>query len=343
MKSNRSNPKRQSLPALIAGICFSAVGLFFNTSYGWALGGGNTMRALGMALVFVGCIALKDWMPGQVVVACQRRRYGYAALCAVGFILGAAGSFMAAMGAASDGRNEKSDPARAQITAFETAKKIEADAEKRLSELGTVPAVGDAKAQTTGSNVDPGIWKRTKGCTFFSTEAGKRVQTANSEACEPVVTALANLSKAQEAAELRSKRDEARAIISKGAPKAADGLVTNMSAFMGGEANAEMVLALIVAVLVEVGAPIAWAVYVSFGTSSKGTFGVPNTQESVPNGPEPKPGTSKPRSETQVKANMIAAEMRARGEVPKFHVVRNEFHRRFGTELPKVTAHRACA
>ena len=49
------------------------------------------------------------------------------------------------------------------------------------------------------------------------------------------------------------------------------------------------------------------------------------------------------RSETQLRANLIAKEMRARGEVPKFHIVRNEYQRRFGTKLPKVTAHRACA
>lgn len=54
-------------------------------------------------------------------------------------------------------------------------------------------------------------------------------------------------------------------------------------------------------------------------------------------------GTRRPRSEFQTKANMIAKEMRDKGEVPKFNVVRSEYKRRYKKDLPKVTAHRAVA
>lgn len=60
-----------------------------------------------------------------------------------------------------------------------------------------------------------------------------------------------------------------------------------------------------------------------------------------PNGSGPKGGTRKARSEPQRRADLIAKELRDRGETPKFHIVRSEYRARFGTELPKVTAHRA--
>jgi hypothetical protein len=64
----------------------------------------------------------------------------------------------------------------------------------------------------------------------------------------------------------------------------------------------------------------------------------------APLNPEPlkRRGNREPRSELQKRANLIAKEMRDRGAVPEFHIVRSEFRNRFGTDLPKVTAHRAC-
>lgn len=61
----------------------------------------------------------------------------------------------------------------------------------------------------------------------------------------------------------------------------------------------------------------------------------------VPANPEPPKGPGKARSEAQIRANLIAAELRAKGVPPKFHLVRNEYHKRYSEVLPKVTAHRA--
>ena len=69
-----------------------------------------------------------------------------------------------------------------------------------------------------------------------------------------------------------------------------------------------------------------------------GTVSVP---PNGPNGSGPKGGTRKARSEPQIAANLIAKELRDRGEVPTLTVVRNAYRQRHGAELPKVTAHRA--
>lgn len=68
----------------------------------------------------------------------------------------------------------------------------------------------------------------------------------------------------------------------------------------------------------------------------------PKVPPTTPGGSGPKGGTRKARSEPQRRADLIAKELRDRGEVPKFHIVRNEYAKRYGAELPKVTAHRAC-
>jgi len=336
-------------PALIAGTILTGVGLAFNASYGWSLGGSDILRSIGMAGVFVACVGLKDWMLGQSALAFRSRRYGLAAACITGLLIGAAGSFLAAFGSASEGRDAKADPRAAQIAAFQTASKIEKETEARLAELGSVPNPADAKAAVARAlaSVEPGIAKRTQGCTVFSTEASKRVQAVNRESCLRTVEAAGVVARAEEAADLRAKLDESRAVIAKGAPKAADPLVANVQAFLASGIDAAAVLSLIVALIVELGAPVCWMIWQMSEPKVEPVMQVPvvvpparNDLEPVP--PKPR-GTRKVRSETQFRANLIAKEMRARGEVPKFHIVRNEYQRRFGTKLPKVTAHRACA
>ena len=336
-------------PALIAGTILTGVGLAFNASYGWSIGGGDILRSLGMAGVFIACVGLKDWMLGQSALAFKARRYGLGAACVIGLTIGAAGSFLAAFGSASEGRDAKADPRAAQIVAYQTAQKVAADTEKRLAVLGDVPNIEEAKARVSRllSAVEPGIAKRTSGCTVLPTSVGKRVQAVNREACQPVIEAQALVATADEVSGLQAKLDAAREVIAKGAPKAADPLVANVQAFLSTGIDAAAVLSLIVALIVELGAPVCWMIWQMSEPKVEPVMQVPVAVPLVPGDLEPVPpkprGTRKVRSETQFRANLIAKEMRARGEVPKFHIVRNEYQRRFGTRLPKVTAHRACA
>lgn len=336
-------------PALIAGTILTGVGLAFNASYGWSIGGGDILRSLGMAGVFIACVGLKDWMLGQSALAFKARRYGLGAACVIGLLIGAAGSFLAAFGSASEGRDAKADPRAAQIIAYQTATKVAADTEKRLAVLGDVPNIEEAKARVSRllSAVEPGIAKRTSGCTVLPTSVGKRVQAVNREACQPVIDAQALVATADEVSGLQAKLDAAREVIAKGAPKAADPLVANVQAFLSTGIDAAAVLSLIVALIVELGAPVCWMIWQMSEPKVEPVMQVPVAVPLVPGDLEPVPpkprGTRKVRSETQFRANLIAKEMRARGEVPKFHIVRNEYQRRFGTRLPKVTAHRACA
>jgi len=335
-------------PALIAGTILTGVGLAFNASYGWSIGGGDILRSLGMAGVFIACVGLKDWMLGQSALAFKARRYGLGAACVIGLLIGAAGSFLAAFGSASEGRDAKADPRAAQIIAYQTAGKVAADTEKRLAALGEVPNAEEARAQASRllSAVEPGIAKRTSGCTVLPTSVGKRVQAVNREACQPVIEATALAAKADEVSGLQAKLDAAREVIAKGAPKAADPLVANVQAFLSTGIDAAAVLSLIVALIVELGAPVCWMIWQMSEPKVEPVMQVPVAVPLVPGDMEPvppKPRGRKVRSETQFRANLIAKEMRARGEVPKFHIVRNEYQKRFGTRLPKVTAHRACA
>ncbi len=335
-------------PALIAGTILTGVGLAFNASYGWSIGGGDILRSIGMAGVFIACVGLKDWMLGQSALAFKARRYGLGAACVIGLTIGAAGSFLAAFGSASEGRDAKADPRAAQIIAYQTAGKVAADTEKRLAALGEVPNAEEARAQASRllSGVEPGISKRTSGCTVLPTTVGKRIQAVNREACQPVIEATALAAKADEVAGLQAKLDAAREVIAKGAPKAADPLVANVQAFLSTGIDAAAVLSLIVALIVELGAPVCWMIWQMSEPKVEPVMQVPVAVPLVPGDLEPvppKPRGRKVRSETQFRANLIAKEMRARGEVPKFHIVRNEYQKRFGTRLPKVTAHRACA
>lgn len=273
-------------PALIAGTILTGVGLAFNASYGWSLGGSDILRSLGMAGVFVACVGLKDWMLGQSALAVRARRYGLAAACITGLLIGAAGSFLAAFGSASEGRDAKADPRAAQIAAFQTASKIEKETEARLAELGSVPNPADAKAAVARAlaAVEPGIAKRTQGCTVFSSEASKRVQAVNRESCLRTVEAAGVVARAEESADLRAKLEDVRKVIAKGAPKAADPLVANVQAFLASGIDAAAVLSLIVALIVELGAPVCWMIWQMSepGKPAQAIPGIPANDASVP-------------------------------------------------------------
>lgn len=270
MNPNSTGALRRAMhPAFLAGVLLSCVGIAFNVSYGWSLGGSDPLRAFGMAGVFLACIALKDSLLGQLSLAVKNRKAGVAMLCAIGLMIGLAGSFMAAFGSASEGREEKSDPRAQQITAYKTAEKVEADASARLNSLGDTLTVKEAEANVTRalSGVDRGIAKRTQNCTVLTPEgSGKKQQRVNAEACQPVLDVAGQIEKAKEAQDLRAKIDAAREILAQGAPKAADPMVANLEAlyskiFGAGEASIPALLSLLVAAIVEIGAPIAWAIW----------------------------------------------------------------------------------
>ena len=273
-------------PALIAGTILTGVGLAFNASYGWSIGGGDILRSIGMAGVFIACVGLKDWMLGQSALAFKARRYGLGAACVIGLTIGAAGSFLAAFGSASEGRDAKADPRAAQIIAYQTAGKVAADTEKRLAALGEVPNAEEARAQASRllSGVEPGISKRTSGCTVLPTTVGKRIQAVNREACQPVIEATALAAKADEVAGLQAKLDAAREVIAKGAPKAADPLVANVQAFLSTGIDAAAVLSLIVALIVELGAPVCWMIWQMSepGKPAQASPGIPANDAAVP-------------------------------------------------------------
>ena len=136
----------------------------------------------------------------------------------------------------------------------------------------------------------------------------------------------------------------AKAVESAKADVAANPLPASATALADRLGLAPWVLDLAMAALLSVAANGLAGVLIAFGSQ------VPVSQVpvhlpvpfQVPFSPVPPRGTRNVRSGTQAKANMIAKELRDKGEVPLFRIVRNEFQRRYGTELPKVTAHRAC-
>lgn len=267
-------------PAFLAGFLLTGVGIAFNVSHGYHLGGSDALRAFGMAGVFLAAIVLKDSLLGQLVLAFRARRFGLAFACLVGFSLGATGSMIAAFGSASEGREEKSDPRQAQITAYDTAEKIVKDADARLAELGRTSTAAEAKADVARllAAMDAGIAKRTSACTVLEPQGtGKRQIAVNREACQPVIEAQAKIAAADEAQRLRDKRDAARETVAKGKPKAADPLVANLTALWSrvsgstGDLDFGAVLSLLVALIVELGAPVSWAIWQMAGPTKPDT------------------------------------------------------------------------
>ena len=262
--------KRASHPAFLVGTLLTGVGVAFNVSHGLEVGGSDELRRAGMAALFFAAIVAKDFSLGKIFTSLKARRYGLAVACFALFALGALASGVAAIGAASEGREEKSDPRQAQIDAYNVAKKIAAESETRLGEIGTVATAAEVEANVARilATVDASIARRTSGCSVIAPNgAGKRQVAVNGQACEPVQAARADLARAHEAETLRAKLDEAREVIAKGAPKSADATVATISAIMSkfsgvsGEMAATTLLVLIAAVFVEIGGPIAWTVF----------------------------------------------------------------------------------
>lgn len=271
--------RRAIHPAFLAGVLLTGVGIAFNVSHGWHLGGSDELRAAGMAGVFLAAIVLKDSLLGQVALALRARRFGLALVCTLGFALGAIGSMIAAFGSASEGRDEKADPRQAQIVAYKVASDSVKDAEARLADLGRVPTVADASARVSSliAGIDGSIAKRTSGCTVLAPEgSGKRQQAVNRDACQPVIDAQALVARAKEAEAVRADLKAARETVAKGAPKAADPLVANLTSLWAKATGSSdgldfgAMLSLLIALIVELGAPISWAIWQMCGVRNDG-------------------------------------------------------------------------
>lgn len=352
MSDPTSGWTRYASPAVLFGVVLTGVAAIFNAKFGYTLGGSDQLRCFGMAAVAVAALGLKDYFFGRSIVMIKERRFGVFVLCLIATLLGASVSLLAAFGSASTGQAEKSNPLQAQIDAYTAAKATEASTLEQIGKLGDFPAVTQADLDAALALVDKTVSRRTNGCAVIAPPgSGPKAQSWNAEACRGVLKLRPDYEKGQQAMFLYADLKAARAIIAKGAPESADALSSNLSDIwqkITGQGDVKMasVIAGIIALIVEVGGPISWAVFQLDTARNVKPVPVP---ERVP---EPQPSSTPPRkpkkrfrsarSSKQKNANEIAAEMRARGEVPKFHVVRSEYQKRHGETLPKVTAHRAC-
>lgn len=338
--------RTSALSALLAGVLLSSVGIAFNISHGWSLGGSDALRCFGMAALFLGCIALKDSLLGQLALAIKAGKYGLALACVLGFAIGAVGSGMAALGSASEGREEKSDPKAAQITAFKMAEKTMLETETTLNGMGAVVSLADAQLRVTQmlGRVEPGIAKRTKDCTLLSNPTtGPKQVAANKEACQPVIEAQARVAKAEEVSGLRAKLEAARAIVSKGAPKSADSLADTVTSFAkkftgaDGAIDGAAVLAAIVMAIVEIGGPVSWMIWQLSGDKPESKPDRPAIPKNVPkSGPDQIPDPSMKRGrKPSAEVMSFADEFRKRnGRSPRGFEIRRKF-----PGLPKSTAY----
>jgi len=107
-------------------------------------------------------------------------------------------------------------------------------------------------------------------------------------------------------------------------------------------------LDLIMAALLSVGANGLAGTLIAYGSHGKEEPNIVPTRSfhvssiPVPVGTPPKGGNRGARSDYQVRANMIARELRENGIEPRFRVVKSEFERQHGKVPPNVTIHRAC-
>ena len=201
--------------------------LYFNGSYGASISAGMCIAFIGAAISKDACIAYAWSSKGRA------GRIAAGGVGALAFLISA----LAAIGAASHGRQEASDPKAEQISRYESAARTRAKADERLAQLGkSVPTPADAEAAAARAlaNVNAGISKRTKGCTVLAPDGqGQRQIEANRAECQPVIDAKALAAKAEEAADLRAKIDAAEAILAEGKPATADAQASTLAAFFG--------------------------------------------------------------------------------------------------------------
>lgn len=262
-----ASPARNSRHAFVIGLgatLLTGAVFWFNGSYGYSKGG------WGWVLAFVGFAIVKDSALSYAWAA--RGEYGRIAAGFLG-VIGLFVSGLAAIGAASHGSQEASDPKAALIARYDSAERTRNEAARRLAEIGSVPmnaAEAEAQASALLARVDPAIVRRTKGCTDVAPQSnGPRQVAVNREACQPYKSAAAQVDTAAEASRLRAQRDAAEAILAEGKPATADAQASTLAVFFGlftalnGIAGIQAWTNLFIGLGLEISSPLAWAAFAS--------------------------------------------------------------------------------
>ncbi|ADJ23008.1 hypothetical protein Hden_1195 [Hyphomicrobium denitrificans ATCC 51888] len=238
--------------------------LYFNGSYGYREAG------FGLCVGFLGFAVVKD---GAMSYAWSARgEYGRMA-AGILSLIALCISCLAAIGAASSGKQAASDPKAAAIERYESARRTRDSADKRLAELGSVKlsrSQAEAKAADLLSKVDLSISRRTGGCTELAPKSnGPRQVAANREACQPWIEAKAVAATAGEIEVLTAKRDAAETVMSEGKPASADAQASTIAWLLSlftklhGIDSIQAFTNLMIGLGLEISSPLAWAVYAS--------------------------------------------------------------------------------
>jgi hypothetical protein len=265
--TGEASPAQGSNHANIIGIgaaLLSAAVLYFNGTYGYSQAG------WGLALAFLGFAIVKD---GAMSYAWSARgEYGRLA-AGILSLIALCISCLAAVGAASSGKQAASDPKAAAIERYESAKRTRDSADKRLAELGSVKlsrSQAEAKAADLLSKVDASIARRTAGCTELAPKSnGPRQVAANRAACQPWIEAKAVADTAAEIEALTVKRDAAEAVMSEGKPASADAQASTIAWLLSlftklhGIDSIQAFTNLMIGLGLEISSPLAWAAFAS--------------------------------------------------------------------------------
>lgn len=265
--AGEASPAHTSNHANIIGAgaaCLSAAVLYFNGKYGYEQAG------IGLCLAFLGFAIVKD---GAMSYAWAARgeygRFAAAILSAIALLI----SCLAAVGAASSGKQEASDPKAKLIERYNSAKRQRDSATQRLAELRSVKlsrSQAEAKAADLLSKVDKSIAGRTAGCTNLAPSSnGPRQVAANREACQPWIEARAIVDTAGEIEVLTAKRDAAEAILAEGKPASADAQASTIAWLLSlftklhGIDSIQAFTNLMIGLGLEISSPLAWAAFAS--------------------------------------------------------------------------------
>lgn len=261
--SRASATQRHAFAIGIGASLLTGAVLWFNGTYGLEQGG------YAMAAAFVGFAILKD---GSISYAwAARGEFGRVAAGLLGVIAFGI-SCLAAVGAASSGKQEASDPKAQAIERYDSAKRQQKKIEARLGELGRVPNVAEAEAAAASllSKLDPSISKRTKSCADLAPSSnGARQIAVNRETCQSYIDAQAMIAKAKEATTLRGKLEAAETIVAEGRPASADSQASTIAAILGlfinlkGISGIQAWTVLFIGLGLEICSPLAWATFAS--------------------------------------------------------------------------------
>lgn len=272
--SRETATQRHAFAIGIGATLLTGAVIWFNGKYGYDQGG------VAMAAAFVGFAILKDGAFSYAWAA--RGEYGRVAAAVLGVIAFGI-SCLAAVGAASSGKQEASDPKAQAIERYNSAQRQQKKAEKRLAEIGQVPNASEARAMAERelATVDPSIAKRTASCSVLDPKgSGTRQIAVNRQACQPYADALATIGKSEEAEKLRAKLDAAETVLAEGKPATADSQASTIAAVLGlfinvnGISGIQAWTVLFVGLGLEICSPFAWATFASArrGRSARPSF-----------------------------------------------------------------------